>query len=194
MRPITSNKTDLYNRDVKEESETILVQAALNGDSESFSRLCERYYSAVVAIAYSHLCDRSLAEDVAQEAFLVAFRDISRLKNASHFGRWLAKISRNIANDMAKARRRDMLIPIQDCDSVSNDKDEKDNVDVVRRIISELPVKIREVIYLRYYEKMSYRQISNMLGISEEAVNGRLRRAKKTIAKKLPGSSVEANL
>jgi RNA polymerase sigma-70 factor (ECF subfamily) len=179
---------------VKEESETILVQAASNGDCDSFGRLCEQYYSAIVAIAYSHLCDRNLAEDVAQEAFLVAFRDISRLKNASHFGRWLAKISRNIASDMAKSRRRDKLIPIEDCESVSNDKDEKDNVDVVRRIISELPVKIREVIYLRYYEKMSYRQISDMLGISEEAVNGRLRRAKKTIAKKLLGSSVEVNL
>ena len=188
-------ETDLYNRDVKEESETILVQAASNGDSESFSRLCERYYSAIVAIAYSHLCDRNLAEDAAQEAFLVAFRDISRLKKASHFGRWLVKISRNIASDIAKATRRDKLIAIEDCDSVSADKDENDNVDVVRGIISELPVKIREAIYLRYYDKMSYRQISNMLGISQEAVNGRLRRAKKVIAGKLLGkSSVEVNL
>jgi RNA polymerase sigma-70 factor (ECF subfamily) len=180
---------------VKEKSETILVQAASNGDCESFSRLCERYYSAIVAIAYSHLCDRNLAEDAAQEAFLVAFRDISRLKQASQFGRWLAKISRNIASDMAKARIRDKLIPIENCSSVSNDKNGQDDVDAVRMIISELPVKIREVIYLRYYEKMSYRQISNMLGISQEAVNGRLRRAKKVIARKLLGkSSVEMNL
>jgi RNA polymerase sigma-70 factor, ECF subfamily len=195
LRPNMAHKQDYYNRDVKEESETNLVRAASNGDSESFGRLCERYYPAIVAIAYSHLCDRSLAEDAAQEAFLVAFRDISRLKNASHFGRWLVKISRNIASDMAKARRRDKLIPIEDCDCVSNDKDEKDNVDVVRRIISELPIKVREVIYLRYYEKMSYQQISNMLGISQEAVNGRLRRAKKVIARKLLSkSSVEVNL
>jgi RNA polymerase sigma-70 factor (ECF subfamily) len=190
-------KQDLYNRDVKEESETILVQAATNGDSESFSRLCEQYYSAIVAISYSHLADRGLAEDAAQEAFMVAFRDISRLKNARHFGRWLAKISRNTASDMAKARRRDKLITIEDCDSVSSDKDkdEKDRVNVVRRIISELPVKTREVIYLRYYDKISYRQISNMLGISQEAVNGRLRRAKKAIAKKLlQQGSVEVKL
>lgn len=167
----------------------------MDGDSESFSRFCERYYSAIVAIAYSRLSDRNLAEDAAQEAFLVAFRNISQLKKASHFGRWLAKISRNIASDMAKARRRDKLIPIEDCDSVSNNRDEQDNVDVVRRIISGLPVRIREVIYLRYYEKMSYQQISNMLGISQEAVNGRLRRAKKAIARKLRSkSSVEVKL
>jgi len=181
---------------VKEESETILVQAALNGDSESFSRFCERYYSAIVAIAYSHLADRGLAEDAAQEAFFVAFRDISKLKKAGHFGRWLARISRNIASDMAKARKRDKLIPIENCDSVSSDEDKEDNnVEVVRRIISELPVKLREVIYLRYYDKMSYQQISDILVISQEAVNGRLRRAKKLIAKKLIlKGSVEVNL
>jgi RNA polymerase sigma-70 factor (ECF subfamily) len=174
---------------VKDNTEQNLVQAASNGDAESFSKLCERYYSTMVSIAYSHLGDRGLAEDTAQETFFVAFRDISRLKNANHFGRWLAKISRNIASDMAKARRRDKLIPLKNRDSVSNDEDKEDkqgnNIEIVRKIISELPVKIREVIYLRYYDKMSYQQISNLLGISQEAVNGRLRRAKKLIAKKL---------
>jgi RNA polymerase sigma-70 factor (ECF subfamily) len=188
-------KRDIYNRDVKDNTEQNLVQAALNGDADSFSRLCERYYCAMVAIAYSQLADRGLAEDAAQEAFFVAFRDISKLKKASYFGRWLAKISRNIASDMAKARRRDKLIPIEDCDSVSNDEDKQDDVEVVRRIISELPVKLREVIYLRYYDKMSYQHISNLLGISQEAVNGRLRRAKKYIARKLlRKTSVEVKL
>jgi RNA polymerase sigma-70 factor (ECF subfamily) len=196
LRPMTEAKRDLYNRDVKDNTEQNLVQAASNGDADSFSRLCERYYSAMVAIAYSQLDDRGLAEDAAQEAFFVAFRDLSRLKKTSHFGRWLAKISRNIASDMAKARRRDKLIPFEDCDSVSNDEDKQDsNVEAVRRIISELPVKLREVIYLRYYDKMSYQQISNLLGISQEAVNGRLRRAKKLIARKLLRTgSVEVKL
>jgi len=196
LRPIMAQKRDLYNRDVKDNTEQNLVQAALSGDADSFGRLCERYYSAMVAIAYSQLADRGLAEDAAQEAFFVAFRDISKLKNANHFGRWLARISRNIASDMVKARRRNKLIPIENRDSVSNDEDKEDNnVEVVRRIISELPVKIREVIYLRYYDEMSYQQISDMLGISQEAVNGRLRRAKKLIAKKLlRNGSVEVNL
>jgi RNA polymerase sigma-70 factor (ECF subfamily) len=186
LRPITSLKTDLYNRDVKQNTEIILVQAALDGDADSFNRLCERYYSAIVAIAYSRFTDRSLAEDAAQEAFFVAFRDISKLKKASHFGRWLAKICRNIASDMAKARAKDKLILIEDCDTLSNEENKQDKyVEIVRSIIAELPVKMREVIYLRYYTQMSYQQISNVLGISQEAVNGRLRRAKKIIVKEL---------
>ncbi|MGD8500017.1 MAG: sigma-70 family RNA polymerase sigma factor [Phycisphaerales bacterium] len=180
---------------MKENTETTLVQAALNGDADSFSRLCKRYYSAMVAIAYSQLCDRDLAEDAAQEAFFVAFRDLSKLKKASHFSRWLAKICRNIATDMAKARISDKLAPIQDCGPASDERGEQDNVEVVRSIISELPVKNREVIYLRYYSQMSYQQISNVLGISQEAVNGRLRRAKRIVAKELlRRAAVEVNL
>ena len=196
MRPITSIKTDLYNRDVKQNEETILVQAASKGDADSFSRLCERHYSAIVAIAYSQLADRGLAEDAAQEAFFVVFRDISKLKNANHFGRWLASICRNISSDMAKARTRDKLIPIQNCGSLLNDDSKQDSHDeAVRSIISELPIKAREVIFLRYYNQMSYQQISKLLGISQEAVNGRLRRAKKGIAKELlRKASVEVKL
>jgi RNA polymerase sigma-70 factor (ECF subfamily) len=149
----------------------------------------------MAAIAYSQLCDRDLAEDAAQEAFLVAFRDLSKLKKPGRFGRWLARICRNVASDMAKARIRDKRTPIQDCGSASNDRDEQDNVEVVRSIISELPVKNREVVYLRYYDQMSYEKISNVLGVSQEAVNGRLRRAKRIIAKELlRRASVEVNL
>ncbi|MHC4147438.1 MAG: RNA polymerase sigma factor [Planctomycetota bacterium] len=48
---------------MKEKTEITLVRAALKGDAESFGRLCERYYSAMVAIGYSRLGDRNLAED-----------------------------------------------------------------------------------------------------------------------------------
>lgn len=168
----------------------------MNGDTDSFNRLCERYYSAIVAIAYSRLSDRNLAEDAAQETFYVAFRDISKLKEPNHFGRWLTKICRNISSDMAKARRRDKLIAVEDFELHSNEKTEQENNDkVVRRIISKLPLKAREVIYLRFYNKLSYQEISNVLGISQEAVNGRLRRAKKLIIKKLGRhDSVEVDL
>jgi RNA polymerase sigma-70 factor (ECF subfamily) len=188
--------SDLYSRDVKENTEITLVRTALKSDADSFSRLSERYYSAMVAIAYSRLCDRDLAEDAAQEAFFVAFRNISKLKKERHFSRWVAGICRNIAIDMAKARARDKLVPIQDCESLSNNKNkEADIVEIVRSIVAELPVKMKEIIFLRYYNQMSYQQIANMLGISQEAVNGRLRRARKIVARQLRRlASVEVEL
>ena len=195
-RPIVPLATDLYSRDVKDNTETTLVRAALNGDVDSFGRLCEQYYSAMVAIAYSRLCDRDLAEDAAQEAFFVAFRNISKLKKKRHFGRWVAGICRNIASDMARAQHRNKLVPTTDCKSLSENKDKDcDNVGMVRDIIAELPVKTRELVFLRYYDQMNYEQISDVLGISQEAVNGRLRRARKAIARELRRrASVEVEL
>ncbi|MFC1604807.1 RNA polymerase sigma factor [Planctomycetota bacterium] len=181
---------------MKENTEITLVRAALKSDADSFGRLSERYYSAMVAIAYSRLCDRDLAEDAAQEAFFVAFRNISKLKKERHFSRWVAGICRNIATDMAKARARDKHVPIQDCQSLSDNKDkEADIVEIVRSIVAEMHVKMKEVIFLRYYNQMSYQQIADVLGISQEAVNGRLRRARKIVAGQLRRrASVEIEL
>ena len=188
--------TDLYDRDVKETKETTLVQAALNGDADSFGRLCEQYYSAMVAIAYSRLRDRDLAEDTVQEAFFVAFRNLSKLKETNRFDRWLARICRNVAVDAAKQRTKNKPISIEDFDCPSNDSDKRgDDVELVRDVVFSLPARLQEVVYLRFYNRMSYQQISDILGISEEAVNGRLRRAKKAIAKKLRRiASIEVKL
>lgn len=187
---------DLYSRDVKENTEITLVRAALKGDADSFGSLCDQYYSAIVAIGYSRLGDRSLAEDAAQEAFFLAFRNISKLKKKRHFSRWVAGICRNIASDMAKARKRDKSVPIQECESLSSNEDRVgENIEAVRSIIAELPVSMKEVVFLRYYNQMSYQQIADILGISQEAVNGRLRRARKLIARQLHcRTSVEVDL
>ena len=196
MRPVFISQTDLYNRNVETNDLNNLVQAASKGDADSFSRLCTRYYPAMVAIAYSRLSDKDLAEDAAQEAFYIAFRDISRLKKADLFASWLAGICRNISSDMAKKRKRNEHIRLEDCEIHSNEKTQDGNCDeAVRSIITKLPEKLREVIFLKFYNKLSYQEISNMLGISLEAVNGRLRRAKKLIAKELGRiDSVEVDL
>ncbi len=181
---------------MKTNDEINLVRAASEGDVDSFSMLCEYYYPTITAIAYAHLSDRDMAEDAAQEAFFVAFRDISKLKSFERFGNWLTRICRNISSDMARARKRESLVQLEDCEIHSNEKVSHDNYDeVVRTIIAKLPEKLREVIFLKFYNKLSYQEISNILGISQEAVNGRLRRAKKLIVKELNRTdSVEVDL
>jgi RNA polymerase sigma-70 factor (ECF subfamily) len=150
----------------------------------------------MVAIAYSYVCDRNLAEDAAQEAFVEAFCTIAKLKRKERFARWLAAICRNTAIDMAKTRVKEKCIRLEDCSSISEEKRKEDkHVETVRGVIGKLPEHMREVIFLRYYNQMSYEQISEILGISEQAVNGRLRRAKKIVAKQLlREASVEVNL
>ena len=157
-----------------------LVEAAINGDADSFTELCRRYYPAMVAIAHSVLGDRHLAEDAAQQAFAKVAVKLPQLKNKERFGSWLAAICRNEAINMARSRESRhgpeqlTMIPA---------KSRRDaRTEEVSRALGKLSASAREVIFLRYYDGMSYEQISAVLGISEQAINGRLRRAKKKMA------------
>jgi len=171
---------------VTESADTNLVAAALRGDAESFSRLCGRYYPALVAIAYARLAERHLAEDAAQEALLAAYRDIAKLKKPEQFAGWLAAICRNIAIDMARTRARERHVEAVDSSPIFDPADEEsDAVAVVREIVRGLEPQMRDIVFLRYYNRMTYDQIARMLGISEEAVNGKLRRARAKIRREL---------
>ena len=159
--------------------DTVLVKAAVNGDADSFTELCRRYYPAMVAIAHSALGDRHLAEDAAQQAFAKAAVKLPQLKKENRFAGWLAAICRNIAKDMA--RRIEKFYSTDDLSSVVAKSSDDETAKVVRQAISKLPASARELVFLRFYDGMSYEQISAVLGISEQAINGRLRRAKKKI-------------
>ena len=163
--------------------DTTLAEAAIDGDAESFTELCRRYYPAMVAIAHSIIDDRHSAEDAAQQAFAKAAVKLPQLKRKSQFAGWLAAICRNAARDMA--RNRETLAGNVDLSAVAAESDRDDTVEVVREALSRLSGPAREVIFLRFYDGLSYEQISAVLGISEQAINGRLRRAKKKMAEHL---------
>lgn len=175
-------------------SDSALVVETINGDVDSFTELCRRYYPAAVAIAHSILDDKHLAEDAAQEAFAIACRKLEQLKQPTRFPRWTAAICRNVALNMVRGQSR--LYPAKDLSMVADRSPRAVcAADAVKDAIRKLPAAAKEVVFLRYYDGMTYEQMSSVLGISKQAINGRLRRAKKTIAKHLRrDSSIEVRL
>ena len=164
--------------DVEDE---ILVGAALQGKSECFNELCRRYYPSLVAVADSILLDYHLAEDAAQEALAAACRGLKTLKKPESFGAWVGTICRNVAKDMLRQRPRQREAADTDA------KYEPDCVDdeqgkILSEAVQELPGRLREVIFLRFYNEMSYGQMAKVLEASQESIDGRIRRAKKKIA------------
>jgi RNA polymerase sigma-70 factor (ECF subfamily) len=168
---------------VAEKSDLELVEAATNGDVDGFAELCRRYYPAMVAIAHSVLGERDSAEDAAQETFARASRKLPQLAKKHRFAAWAAAICRNVAKDMARASSRRHATA--DLSMVPGREREDDLGDAVREAIDTLSGSARELVFLRYYDGMTYQQISAVLGISQQAINGRLRRAKKNIARYL---------
>lgn len=160
-----------------------LVSAALSGDVESFVTLCHRYYPTLVAIAHSVLGDSHLSEDAAQEALAKACRKLDGLKSPRRFGAWLAAICRNEARNILRRNPRTQNLGDRD---VPKDAAEPDHdVEAVRQALKILPVESRELLYLRYKNALSYQAISDLLGISPQAVHGRLRRARQTVREHL---------
>ncbi|MHC4758427.1 MAG: RNA polymerase sigma factor, partial [Planctomycetota bacterium] len=137
--------------------ETYLVQSALNGDLDSFGVLYERYYTGVVALAYSVVSDRHLAEDTAQESFAIACRDLHKLKSKDKFGPWIAGICRNVARQMLRRSIRNNFL--KEIPNIEDSKREDGRSSVIRQAVWNLKPTYRELIVLRYYDNMSYEQI-----------------------------------
>ncbi|MHC4719644.1 MAG: RNA polymerase sigma factor [Planctomycetota bacterium] len=165
------------------QTESQLVDAARKGDLGSFGILYQRYYATMVWLAYAILADQGLAEDAAQETFAVACEQIWRLKKPQKFPGWLSAICRNTALQLARERKKEVLI-----DVVPEQIDERSHsslAEVVRQAIGALPQQYRELLVLRYYNGMNYEQMGSILGIRKSVVKGRLFRARRKIAKYL---------
>jgi RNA polymerase sigma-70 factor (ECF subfamily) len=165
---------------VESRPDNLLVEQAIRGNGESFTELCRRYYGPLVAIGHAILGDRHLAEDAAQETFAKAAVHLPKLRKADQFGSWVAAICRNEARDLCRTRRQS-----QKGERVAQEEspaDAGETGEAIRVALKELPEEAREVVFLRFYDGLSYDQISAVLGISEQAINGRLRRAKKKLA------------
>ena len=157
-----------------------LVESACRGDIDSFGKLYKHYYAAMVWLAYSIVLDYDLAEDIAQQSFVIACENLESLRNKEKFARWLSGICRNAAcTSLSKSKREKISIDelVLVCDR--NIDDEVQNI--VQKAVFKLPQMYREVVILHYYNDMSYKQIKSTLGVSLHSVKGRLRRARKKI-------------
>ena len=140
-------------------------------------------FSWVMVLGYGAVSDHHLAEDAAQEAFAVACRDLGRLRRVDRFAQWLGAICRKVARRAAKSRFRHPLPeePIAAADANDNDG----RLAIVRQSVRRLPERAREVVLLHYFSGLSYEEIAAALGISSQAVHGRLIRARRKMAEYL---------
>ncbi|MBL9016031.1 MAG: sigma-70 family RNA polymerase sigma factor [Myxococcales bacterium] len=161
-----------------------LVLASRRGETAAFGALIERYQGVVCAVTYSRTGDRSLSEDVAQETFLAAWRQLDRLRDAVKLRSWLCGIARNLAR---KARRRsdretglegELVATGTPFTAVADAEAER----VVREALARVPVTYREVLVLFYAEGLTTREIADALELSDAAVQQRLSRGRQHLA------------
>jgi RNA polymerase sigma-70 factor, ECF subfamily len=161
-----------------ESTDAELVRAACSGDVDCFRQFFERHYSLAVAIARSHLSDRHLAEDAAQEAFAKVCRKLPSLRDPSRFPEWLGTICRRTASRMARSHPNGKPMEREPESPVEGDDGKRQ----VHEALKRLPMDAREIVQLHYFGGLTYDEIAEALGITPQAVHGRLQRARRALA------------
>jgi RNA polymerase sigma-70 factor (ECF subfamily) len=171
-----------------EDSDETLVARFRAGDQAAFEALVRRYEAPLRKLAFGYLRDRMLAEDVAQESFLLAYQRIGSLGRAEAFRSWLYRIAINRAHDYLRRTTRKGEIGgeegeqrIAQVEAPGDLAGQLASRDLSRRLagaVAELPEKYRRPLLLKEIEGMTYAEIAALLGWPMGTVQIRIHRAR----------------
>jgi RNA polymerase sigma-70 factor (ECF subfamily) len=175
-----------------------LIERAKRGDGAAFGELVRKYQRRVYATAFHMTGNHGDADDVAQEAFLRAYKAIAGFDGRADFFTWLYRIVVNVSLNTLRARKSHASLGDGDesvADPVENPvrtAEGRELVAQVVRALSELPDSLRITLVLATLEEMPYRQIAETLEIPEGTVAWRVNQARKQLRRKLAALAPEA--
>ena len=192
---------------VSKTSDQDLVQLFLKGHSSSLDELLQRHKSKIYSFILSKVKNQALAEDIFQDAF---FKVITSLKKGKYneegkFLPWVMRISHNLVIDHFRKQKR---IPIVGKSKMFEDFDIFDVIDnkestkeqdlivdeqtqLLKNLIQTLPINQREVLIMRHYEDLSFKEIAEKTGVSINTALGRMRYALINVRKQMEENNLD---
>ena len=177
-----------------------LVLRVQQGDKSAFDLLVIKYQHKIIQLVNRYVKDPSEAQDVAQEAFIKAYRALGNFRGDSAFYTWLYRIAINTAKNYLVSRSRrssDYQVDIQDAEAIENAPQlqgmetperlllNQEIIDTIKTAIDKLPEEMRTAIILREFDGMSYEEIAEAMDCPVGTVRSRLFRAREAIDNKL---------
>lgn len=162
----------------------------LAGETSAFALIVQRWQGPLVNLAYRFCRDRSRAQDMAQEAFLRAFRGLSKWRGEAAFSTWLYALATNLyrseirripPGEVGSGEVAAEVHPGSLEEAASTDDRDR----VVRRAVQSLPAKYREAVILFYFHDMDISLAARSLGLPEGTVKARLSRGRDLLRQKL---------
>lgn len=185
------------------QKETDLVARARSGDRDAFDELVRGCALKMYNLAYKLVDNQQEAEDLAQNAFIKAFKGISRFEHTCRFSSWMYRITVNLWKNKVKYEKRRRIlrifsfdkpvetennsIPVQPADPGSDpaiEAEKNQKVQSIQRVLRELDESSREIIVLRELEGLSYEEIADVSGCAMGTVKSRLTRARELLREK----------
>lgn len=162
-----------------------LILAAQQGDRPAFARLVERYWDRLYRWLYRLTRDRHSAEDLVQDSFLKAFAGLKKFQAGTNFAAWLFRIAHNnFANHCRASSRMREALPEDLPDRHQDPLEEAVSAEELRKLtqaIHRLPTEFRAALLLRVEEDLSFRQIAEVLDLTEETARWRVFKARQKL-------------
>ena len=160
--------------------------------AQELDRLVEQYQVAVLRTCYLYLHDQSQAEDAVQETFLKVYRNLGSFRGECSEKNWIMKIAMRVCYDMNRsgwARFFNRRVTPEMLPEASMPFEERD--DALASAMMRLPVRLREVILLYYYQGLTVNEIAEVLGITQPSVSNRLKRGRDKLKTALEGRELD---
>jgi len=173
-----------------------IINEILNGNTERFGIIAEQYANQLFRVALGYMHSKEEAEDIAQEVLIKAYNSLDTFKGESKLSTWLYRITVNTClNEINKRKRRWLFSNIDDLqgrvlDAVDQKNPEQQLIEEetnlkVRKAIDKLPSKQKTAFILQRYKELSQKEISEIMEITEGAVEQLLQRGKSNLKKQL---------
>ena len=170
--------------------DALLVKNYIAGDENSLSTLINRHQSKIYGFIYSKLSDRDMADDIFQDTFIKVIKTL-KLNSYNEEGKflpWVMRISHNLIIDHYRRNKKmPMFRETEDFSIFSIMSDNVPNIESqlitsqvesdLRKLIEELPEDQKEVLVMRMYQDLSFKEISELTGVSINTALGRMRYA-----------------
>ncbi len=184
-----------------DQNDETIVRAVRNGRTDAFADLVDHHKESVYGTLMRLTADPQLAEELAHETFVRAYRSLAGFRGESRFGTWLIRVAINLARDHVRELKRNRTVSLEaalerDPDSMAfaerrphgDPLSEADSGDLLERfedVLHELPPSYREAFVLHHVQDMSYEDIAVLTGDSVGSLKVRAHRARKLLREKL---------
>ena len=188
-------------------SDSELVALYLKGDSKSFEALIQKHKNKIYAFILSKIRNRDLAEDIFQDTFIKVINSLQKGKynEEGKFLPWVMRIANNLVIDyFRKNKKMRTIAPTDDFDIFDILQDGEKNIEDnlvnnqihkdLRKLIEHLPEDQKEVLKMRYYAELSFKEISECTGVSINTALGRMRYALINLRKLIDSHQVDLQL
>jgi RNA polymerase sigma-70 factor (ECF subfamily) len=167
------------------------VDRVLGGDGSAFEGIVRRWQGPLVNMAWRYCRDRARAEEMAQDAFVRAWRGLASWRRESSFSTWLFALAANVFRTELK-RFPSVDVPIEEIAEPASAADqheaavEKGRNELVRRAVLALPQRYREPVILYYFREMDVGAAARTMGLPEGTLKARLKRGRDLLRRRFP--------